>query len=50
MFENWGDLDVLRVIGELGKDLRDDICFINDKLVVFEKKIDNYEIMVENLK
>lgn len=24
MFENWEDLDILKAIGELGKDLRED--------------------------
>lgn len=42
-FENRGDSDVLRAIGELGKDLREDIRSINDKLAALEKKIDNYE-------
>lgn len=49
-FENRGDSDVLRAIGELGKDLREDIRSINDKLAALEKKIDNYETTVENLK
>lgn len=49
-FENRGDSDVLRAIGELGKDLREDIRSINDKLAAVEKKIDNYETTVENLK
>lgn len=48
-FENrWGS-DDLRTFGKLDNDLREDICSINDKLEVFEKKIEKYET-VENLK
>lgn len=47
-FENRGS-DDLRTFGKLDNDLREDICSINDKLEVFEKKIEKYET-VENLK
>lgn len=40
-FENRRDSDVLRTVGELDNDLREDIRSINNKLEVFEKKIEN---------
>lgn len=48
-FENRRDSDVLRTVGELDNDLREDIRYINNKLEVFKKKIEKYET-VENLK